>query len=142
METGIFYAIGAAITWGLVYALDQKLLTVMTPLTILFLNALVAMFLFAPFMLMEANSVRAALNSGKSNLVLLFVTIVLAGLGSFLILTSIKKMDAASASIIEISYPFFVAFFSYLLFKSTPNAYFFVGGVLVFIGSAIIIKFA
>ncbi|MBU0721939.1 DMT family transporter [Patescibacteria group bacterium] len=71
-----------------------------------------------------------------------FISIILGTLANFFIFSGIKRLDASTASIVEISYPFFIVLFSYVLFRSTPNIYFFIGGILVFIGSVIIIKFA
>ncbi len=59
-----------------------------------------------------------------------------------MVFSGIKNLNASIVSMIEIVYPFFVVLFSYFIFRSTPNVYFFVGGFLVFVGSMIIIKFA
>lgn len=142
METGFIYAIGAAITWGLVYTIDQKILSSVTPLVLLFITSIVATIILLPFMFFENGSIKTLLTFDKSNLSLIFISIVLGTLASFLILSGIKSLDASTASIVEISYPFFVVLFSYIIFRSTPNAYFFIGGILVFVGSVIIIKFA
>jgi drug/metabolite transporter (DMT)-like permease len=69
-------------------------------------------------------------------------SVILAIVANFLIFSGIKALNATDASIIEIAYPFFVALFSYFVFKSNPNVYFFLGGTLIFIGSIIIMKFA
>lgn len=142
METGFIYAIGAAITWGLVYAIDQKILTSVAPMTLLFVTSIVTAIIMLPFVFFDNGSIKSLLASGKNNLSLIFISIILGTLASFFILSGIKKLDASTASIVEISYPFFVVLFSYVLFRSTPNIYFFIGGILVFIGSVIIIKFA
>jgi len=142
METGFIYAIGAAITWGLVYTIDQKILSSITPMTLLFISSIGAMLITLPFIFFDNGSIKTLLASGKNNLLLIFISVVLGTLASFLILSGIKKLDASTVSIIEIAYPFFVVLFSYIVFRSTPNVYFFLGGILVFIGSVIIIKFA
>ena len=63
-------------------------------------------------------------------------------LANFFILSSIKQLGAAHASILEITYPFFVLLFGWLFFGGSVNAYFWLGSALVFAGSAVIIKFA
>jgi drug/metabolite transporter (DMT)-like permease len=77
----------------------------------------------------------------RSSLYLIIFEAVLVVLANFLIFSGIKSLDASTASIIEIAYPFFVVLFSYVIFLSTPNIYFFIGGILVFVGCSIIIKF-
>lgn len=142
METGFLFAIGAAMTWGLVYAIDQKILTQVAPLTLLFIDAIITAVIMLPFMFFNHGSIKNALNSGWANLSLIVLAVVLATLASFFIFSGIKRLDAATASIIEIAYPFFVVLFSYIIFRSVPNIYFLIGGLLIFIGSIIIIKLA
>ena len=142
MDTGFIYAIGAAITWGLVYAIDQKILSGVSPITLLFVDSILAAIIMLPFLFFDSGSIKVLFNSGKTTWFLIIISIVLATLANFLIFSGIKNLDASTASIIEIAYPFFVVLFSYILFRSTPNIYFFIGGTLVFIGSIIIIKFA
>jgi drug/metabolite transporter (DMT)-like permease len=142
MEIGFIYAIGASVIWGLVYAIDQKILSSVTPTTLVFINSIVAVIVIAPFFFFSNGSVKGVLASGKLNLSLVVISVVLAILADFFIFSSIKNLDASIASMIEISYPFFVVLFSYLLFKSTPNIYFFVGGTLIFLGSVIITRFS
>lgn len=142
MEIGFIYAITAAITWGLVYAIDQKILSGIAPITLLFINSIITAIIVLPFIFFDGGSIKSALLSGRENLTLIILSVVLATLASFLIFSGIKNLDASTASMIEIAYPFFVVLFSYIIFRSTPNIYFFIGGILIFIGSIIIIKFA
>ena len=141
METGFIFAIGAAITWGLVYTIDQKILSHITPLTFLFIGSIITPILLLPFILRNG-TLKNALSAGMENSSLIIVSVVLALLADFFILSGIKNLNASTASIIEISYPFFVVFFSYVLFRSMPNVFFLIGGILIFLGSVIIIKFA
>lgn len=142
METGFIYSLGAAIAWGLVYAIDQKILAGVAPMTLLFIDTVIAAIIMLPFVFFSHGSIKNALFSGKANLSLIVLSVALAILANFLIFSGIKNLNASTASMIEIAYPFFVVLFSYILFRSTPNIYFYIGGVLVFIGSMIIIKFS
>lgn len=142
MNIGFIYALGAAIVWGLVYAVDQKILSSVSPVILLFITSLLATLITLPFIFFNNNSLKFLLGSGKTTLSLILVSALLATLANFLIFSGIKSLGASAASIIEIAYPFFVVLFSFILFRSTLNAYFFVGGILIFIGSIIIIKFA
>ncbi len=136
---GFSFAILAAIIWGLVYAVDQKILNNTSPLTLLFVNSLLTAILMLPFLFFDQGSVKNLFMSGRMNLLLIIGSLVLAALANFLIFSGIKSIGASSASMIEITYPFFVVFFSIIIFRTQPNIYFYVGGVLIFIGSAIII---
>jgi drug/metabolite transporter (DMT)-like permease len=55
---------------------------------------------------------------------------------------SIRSKNATLAGVIEISYPFFIAFFSYFLFdEQRLNPALFIGGILVFTGVILIYVF-
>lgn len=142
MEIGFVYAIGAAIAWGLVYAIDQKILSDISPMTLLFINSVITAIIMLPFIFFSNGSIKDVFVSGKTSLLLIFISVILVTLANFLILSGVKNLGASTASIIEIAYPFFVVLFSFLLFRSTPNIYFFIGGAFLFVGSVIIIKFA
>ncbi len=139
---GFIYALGAAVTWGIVYAIDQKILVGVSPMTLLFVNSIIATIVILPFLFFNDGSIKNVLASGGKNLSLIIISVILAALANFLIFSSIKSLNASVASMIEIAYPFFVVLFSYIFFRSVPNLYFFIGGALIFIGSIIIIKFA
>jgi drug/metabolite transporter (DMT)-like permease len=139
---GFIYAIGAAITWGLVYAIDQKILAGVPPLTLLFIDSMIATVVMLPCVFISNGSIKEVLISGRANLLLIILSVILATVANFLIFSGIKNLGSATASIIEIAYPFFVVLFSYIFFRATPNLYFFIGGALIFIGSIIIIRFA
>ncbi len=142
MEVGFVYAVGAAIAWGLVYAIDQKILSDISPMTLLFINSVITAIIMLPFIFFNNGSIKDVFVSGKTSLSLIFISVILVTLANFLILSGIKNLGASTASIIEIAYPFFVVLFSFLLFRSTPNMYFFIGGAFLFVGLVIIIKFA
>lgn len=142
MNLGFLCAVGAAIIWGLVYTIDQKVLSNISPFNLLFIDSLLTAIIMLPFMFFNNGSIKTVLASGKSTISLIILSVVLAGLANFLIFSGIKGLNASSASMIEIAYPFFVVLFSYIFFRSTPNIYFFIGGILIFFGSIIIIRFA
>ena len=139
---GFIYAIAAAVTWGLVYTIDHKILTKVSPLALLFVGSLFTVIIALPIILFDNQSVRTLFNSGKVNLILIITSVVLATLANFFIFSGIKILGAPTASVFEIAYPFFVIFFSFLIFKTSFNWYFLLGSVTIFIGSWIIIRFA
>lgn len=139
---GFIYALGAAIAWGLAYTLDQKILNDISPLTLIFINSLATVTIIAPFIFYRGEAWRSLISASKNTQALLILEVLLVTTAAFLILSGIKELGASTASILEIIYPFFVVFFSYLIFGSQPNLYFYLGGILVFLGSIIIIKLA
>ena len=138
---GFLYAVAAAVIWGLSYTLDQKILTKISPLTLIFVGSLLGALITLPFALADRQSIKTLLESGKNNFLLIFAAVALATLGGFFIFSSIKILGASTASLFEIAYPFFVVLFSFLIFKTTPNLSFMVGAILMFLGSFVIIRF-
>ncbi len=139
---GFLYAGGAAIVWGLVYTIDQRILSAVSPFGLLFIDSVLTMLIMLPFVIFDSQALKPLFHSSSKTFILMISSVALAALAGFLIFSGIKRIGAAEASIIEISYPFFVILFTYLIFKSKLNIYFLLGGLLVFLGSAIIIKFA
>lgn len=140
-KIGLFYSIGAAVIWGLVYTLDQKILKSQSPATLLFISSFITLIIMTPFVMIDSNPIKEFISSGKANIFLVIVAIILAALANFLIFSGIKVIGASSVSLIELSYPFFVVLFSLIIFRTSPNIYFLLGGVLIFLGSFVIYKF-
>ena len=138
---GFIYAVAAAVTWGLVYAIDQKVLTKTSPLSLLFFSSVLAAVVTLPIWMLDSASVKTLFSSGKQNLGLIFISVLLAVLANFFIFSAIKTLNASTASIIEITYPIFVILFSFLLFKQAITWYFALGVALIFVGTVIVIKF-
>jgi len=129
---GFVYAFVASVLWGLVYAVDQKILENTSIINFLFICNLVSTMMLLPFVNTQ---------QGVSFSWLVLLAPVLWTIGNFLILAAIKIIGASTASIIEISYPINVVIFCYLLYNKIPNNTVLLGGLLVFIGSAIIAYF-
>ena len=140
--SGLLYAIGAAITWGVVYTIDQRVLKGASPFALLFVDALLTTLLLLPIVLLDRASLGSLNHTSIKVWLLIIASLVLAALANFFIYSSIRILGASSASVFEISYPFFVVLFSYLAFGSELNLYFLIGGLCIFAGSAIIIFFA
>ena len=138
---GFMYAIGAALAWGLAYTIDQKILAYISPVILLFISFIIGAILLLPAVLGQSDSLVSVLSLGKTRLFLILFSIMLATLANYLIFASIERLGASLASVFEISYPFFVFLFSFLIFGSTLNAYVIAGSLLIFAGSAIIMRF-
>jgi drug/metabolite transporter (DMT)-like permease len=132
------YAILAALGWGLVYALEQRLLTHFSPAILLFVHSLCAVVMMIPFLLIRSNEVSALVRLGGPLWLLIGVSI-LAAVTNLLIITSIKELNAPTAAIIEVSYPLFVGVASFFLFGFRPTLPLLMGGALVLAGVMVIV---
>ena len=140
---GYIYAIGAAFAWGLAYTIDQKILGDISPAVLLFLSFVIGALLLVPAILLGRDMRSLTTLAASGNIMrmgLILLSICLATLANYLIFSSIQKLGAASASIFEIAYPLFVVLFSFFLFGTTLNGYFLIGALMIFLGSAIIIR--
>ena len=131
-----------AVTWGLVYAIDEKILINVSPSALLFANALIMAIVILPVFYFDSYGIKDLLNSGRLNLTLIVITAALGAFANFFIFSAIKALGAPTATVIEITYPVFVVLFGFLLFRAHLNIMFFLGAVFIFIGSFIIIRLA
>lgn len=133
-------AIGAALIWGIHYPLVDHALKKLSLVSVLLLTALpiVALALFFHRTLAADYAAWATLDTGPKVKVLALALTSL--LGSVLLFLSIAGKNATLASLIEISYPVFVAMFAFVLFREIHvNTSVIIGGLLVFAGVALII---
>ena len=133
-------AIGAALLWGIHYPLIDNALRRVSLITVLLLTAL-PIVVIAPLyyknLVLDWGTLQAMTWSERTPVLALGLTSLGA---SALLFLSIGAKNATLASLIEISYPVFVAVFAYVLFRQvqvTPSVL--VGGLLAFAGIAIII---
>lgn len=138
-NAGLIYAVAAALTWGLVYTLDQRVLKETSPFTLVFITAVITAIILLPMAFFQRESILSLSGVSGKMWGLLFLSLILGILANFFIFSSIKILDASTASIFEIAYPFFVVLFSFLIYRTVPNIYFFIGAFLIFVGAAIII---
>jgi drug/metabolite transporter (DMT)-like permease len=133
-------AIGAALVWGVHYPLVDHALKKLSLISVLLLTALpiVVLALFFHRTLTADYAVWTTLDTGPRIRVLALALTSL--LGSVLLFLSIAGKNATLASLIEISYPVFVAVFAWLLFREIHvNTSVIIGGLLVFAGVTMII---
>lgn len=140
--TGYLYAIGAAVTWGLVYTIDQRILRGVSPFALLSIDSLITALILLPVLFFDKDSLASLSGTTTKTWLLIIASIILAALANILIFSSIKIIGASYASIFEIAYPFFVVLFSYFAFSAVPSLYFLLGAVFIFSGSAIIVFFS
>ncbi len=133
-------ALGAALVWGIHYPLVDHALKKISPMSVLLLTAL-PVLLVAPFFhraIAADYAVWIGMGAGARGTVLALALTSLTG--SVLLFLSISGKNATLASLIEISYPAFVAVFAFVLFREVQiNSSAIVGGLLVFAGVATIV---
>lgn len=138
-RVGFVWALLASVTWGLSYSFDEHVLQVLSPLWLLVINAVTTLALIVPVLLLNPE----AHLSGElipKHIGFALLTSVLAVLANLFIFLGIKNLGASTAAILEISYPFFVLFFSSLLWKERPTPALLLGGILIFCGAFIIAR--
>src|ERR1017187_1921511 len=133
----IIYSLVAAIFWGLDYTLTGKVLGKIQ------FSTLLAIELFFGFLAMIGLSLAsgsyrtdlATVLSSKQTMTLIAFIIICFNIANVLIVISIGSKSATLAGIIEISYPLFIAGFSWLLYReATVNLGTALGGALILLG--------
>jgi drug/metabolite transporter (DMT)-like permease len=139
--SGYLLAFLAAVLWGLTYCLDERVLESLSIPKLYFLHSLCGVLVSAGVLLSQGNPVGSLIHVDPSttSMPLVAITLVTATAAAFAILGSIQMLGAGTSAVLEISYPLFVALFSVLLFKGHLEIPVVIGGVFIFIGSAIIV---
>ena len=135
------YAIIAAILWGVDYALTEKVLqSVRFPmlLSIELFFGFLTMFAFTIFSGSYKIEWAGLLSSNKT--MTLVAAIVLAfNIANMFIVLSIGDKNATLSGLIEISYPLFIALFSWLFFRENNlSAGTVSGGIFILVGVSLI----
>lgn len=130
--------------WGIQYAtIEQLLKTVPTPLLTLSYTAMLTLVYIGVFAVMQVNLglEQFRVFCTYRNL-LLFGLVILVGCGStLLIFAAIEAGTATQASMIEITYPVFVALFAALLYgEASLTPQLLSGGLLILAGVALVLK--
>jgi drug/metabolite transporter (DMT)-like permease len=140
----LLYALGAAVIWGINYAVSGRLLEKgMSPQT-LFLVDLIFGALAVGGVITGTGRWSATIleiRDGRDQWVWLFVAVAATTAAGLLIFMSIQAKNATVASLIEVTYPLFTAFFAWALFRQTTlNAATIAGGLLIFAGVLIVAR--
>lgn len=133
-------ALAAAVVWGLHYPLVAHALRHLSAVGVLLLTivGVVGLSLINLKTVGHDLAVLRGLNARERGMIMLLPLTSL--LGSWLLYVSIGQKNATLASLIEISYPVFVALFAYVLFRETTlDALTLLGAALVFAGVGLII---
>lgn len=138
---GFVLAVLASVLWGLTYCLDEKVLSSLSVFKLYFLHCLCGVLVAGMILLAQGTSPAGLLtfDRAKASLSLVGLTLLTATAAALSILASIQMLGATKSAVLEISYPLFVALFSVVLFKGQLQMPVVVGGIFIFIGSAIIV---
>ncbi len=138
---GYLLAVAAAVLWGLLYVLDERLLAGMSIYRLYFLHSIAGAAVAGGVLLAqgEAPASLFRLSWPGVGLPLVLATMAVVVLACLAIFSSIQALGAARAAVLEISYPLFVAVFAWLLYRQPLTWPVVLGGVFSFIGSAIIV---
>jgi drug/metabolite transporter (DMT)-like permease len=138
----IVYALGASIIWGISYAASGRVIERgMTPLVFFLLYTLfgAAAAAAALALMGKTGTLFSEFRALEADWVWLAVAVVSSAAGGLLIYIAIGEKNATLASLIEISYPFFVAVFAWLFFRETQfSSSTILGGILILGGVAVV----
>ncbi len=140
---GYALAVAAAVLWGLTYCLDERMLESISVYKLYFLHCLCGAAVAAAVLLLQGHAPRSlvTVDAARSSLPLLALTLATATAAALSILGSIQFLGASRSAVLEISYPLFVAAFSTLMFQGQLQPAVVVGGLFIFTGAAIIVRF-
>lgn len=132
-----YYALAAAILWGLSYSLCEKILMRISTVTLVALEMLIGAIIFL-FFFISGNFFQdiSIILDDKNLLILVSIDIIVFLVANYCIWHAVKLSNNASlTALIEIIYPIFSLFFSYILFKILKVNYAtMIGGILILIG--------
>jgi drug/metabolite transporter (DMT)-like permease len=133
-------AIAAAVVWGLHYPLIENALRRLSLPTVVLLTALPMVLVALAFPARLAADWRTVMAMPTGERLLIALIALTSLTGTVLLYLAVRGRNATLASLIEISYPAFVAVFAWLLFREWQlNTGVMLGALLVFAGSALII---
>jgi drug/metabolite transporter (DMT)-like permease len=138
---GYLLACAAAVLWGLLYVLDERLLAGISIYRLYFLHSLAGVAVAGGVLLAQGESPGSLLRLSWPGvgLPLVLATMAVVVLACLAIFSSIQVLGASRAALLEISYPLFVAVFAWLLYRQPLSWSVLVGGIFIVIGSAIIV---
>ncbi len=133
-------ALAAALVWGIHYPLVDFALKRVSIFGVLLLSVLPIVLLMPIFLrdlARDLDAVRTLPGAEQGMIAAIGLTSLL---GAVLLYLSIASKNATLASVIEITYPVFVAVFAYVIFRQVHlNASVVIGGLMVMAGAGLII---
>ena len=138
----LLYALGAAVIWGINYAVSGRLLERgVSPATLFLVDLVFGLVAMVALISLTGrwNATVTELHDARADTFWLIVAAVAATSAGMLIFLSIEAKNATLSSLIEVTYPLFTAFFAWILFRqATINLATLIGAALIFIGVLIV----
>ncbi len=139
----IILSLLASLFWGLLYVLRGQIYNKISIYTSI---ALSAFFVFVVALIISLTSGSfskdlATIASSRQVLMYVVSAMVILLLAEIFIASSIVAKNATLAGLIEISYPIFIALFSYILYKSQVSWGTILGSVFIFLGIFVVYYF-
>lgn len=132
-------ALGAAVIWGIHYPLIGNALRTVSPVSVLLLSVAPIVLIVPWFHREILADCRALLALDWSSRAAILSIAATSTLATVLLLLSIGSKNATLASLVEISYPLFVALFTFVIFRENHmTASALAGGALILAGVALI----
>ncbi len=140
----LYYALGAAVIWGVNYAVSGRLLERgMSPQTLFFIDMVFGTLAMTLLISLTGKWETTAqeIRGARPEMIWLAIAVTAAITAGLLIFLSIQAKNATVASLIEVSYPLFTAFFAWILFRqNTINGATLLGALLIFAGVVIVAR--
>lgn len=139
-----FYALGAAVIWGINYAVSGRLLERgMSPQTLFFIDMAFGTLALAVLITLTGKwqTTFLEIRTAQPQLLFLIIAVMASVSAGLLIFLSIEAKNATVASLIEVSYPLFTAFFAWAFFRqNTVNLATVIGACLILLGVVIVAR--
>ena len=133
-------ALGAAVVWGIHYPLIDFALKRVSLMTVLLLTAIPVLFLVPVYRHVLVADARTLAQLGTEERWTVLSIAVSSLVATVLLFVSIERKNATLAGLIEITYPLFIVFFAWLLFREVHLTWISaLGGLLIMAGAAIVI---
>ncbi len=140
----LFYALAAAVIWGINYAVSGRLLERgLSPQTLFFIEMVFGTLALSLLITVTGRwpGTITEMRAIQPQLPWLIVAITASISAGLLIFMSIEAKNATVASLIEVTYPLFTAFFAWVLFRqNTINAATLIGALLIITGVVIVAR--
>lgn len=142
-KSGMLFAVIAALSFSIYTVLSKKIIAGITPITVNIVSFMFGIIINIIFIGLTGRSFlpsTAILSSTPHLLAILYLGIVVSGLGYITFFNTIKKYTAVSASLIFMLKPVAVIALSFLFLKEELPEIFFFGFILITLGSFLTIS--
>ncbi len=140
----LVYAVGAAVIWGVNYAVSGRLLQRgMSPQTLFLIDLIFGVVAVSAVITFSGrwSSTLLEVRQARPDILWLIVAVASATAAALLIFLSIQAKNATLSSLIEVTYPLFTALFAWVLFRqATINTATVIGALFILTGVLIVAK--